>query len=196
MSEPAWPHVQDWLRAAENGVEVLPPDVDQREETRTGIGVSLDSALGAVIQETGGILVDQGWLRILGSGSPRIPRRARGDRKWVLVADDVVGGFFALHPPEGKVSYLAPDTLSWEPLDIGYSAWLRWCVTRELGSFYADYRARGWEERIRALEPHQCFMIVPLPWTTGPSFYERSWKNTPVNEAYGLSLDFQAQLGG
>ena len=30
--------------------------------------------MGAVIFETGGILIDEGWLRILGSGHPRLPR--------------------------------------------------------------------------------------------------------------------------
>ena len=32
------------------------------------------SPMGAVIYETGGILIHHGWLRILGSGSFKLPR--------------------------------------------------------------------------------------------------------------------------
>lgn len=196
MTNPAWPDVQVWLRDAKNTVEILPPDEARRDELRAQVGVSLESALGAVIHETGGILVDHGWLRILGSGSPRIPRVALPDQRWILVGDDVVGGFFALHPPEGKVSYLPPDTLEWEPLGIGYSAWLRWSLTDQLGGFYADYRARGWEERIRVLQPDQGFHLWPPPWTKGPTFYERSWKPVPMTELYHMSFDLRDQLRG
>jgi hypothetical protein len=194
VSDPAWPDVQAWIREATNGVELLPPDPGRRDAIREKVGVSLESALGAVIHETGGILVDHGWLRILGSGSPRIPRTALVDRQWILVADDVVGGFFALHPPEGRIQYLAPDTLEWESLGIGYSAWFRWCLSEQLAVFYQDYRAHGWEERVRSLEPDRSFQILPPPWADGPTFYERSWKPLPVGSLYELTLDFQAQL--
>lgn len=143
-----------------------------REEARARIGVSLESALGAVIQETGGILVDQGWLRIRGSGSSKLPRVASPDQSWILVADDAVGGFFALHPPEGHVSYLAPDTLEWEPLGIGYSAWFRWALSDKLAVFYRDYRARGWEKRLQQLAPEQGFTIDPPPWAKGAAYSE------------------------
>jgi hypothetical protein len=196
VTDPAWPDVQAWIREAKNTVELLPPDLGRREPVREKVGVSLGSALGAVIHETGGILVDQAWLRVLGSGSPRLPRVARVDRQWVLVADDVVGGFFALHAPDGEVRYLAPDTLEWEALGLRYSAWFRWTLTEDLGKFYQDYRARGWEERIRALEPHQSFHIAPPPFTAGASYYERSWRGIPVPEIYEMTLDFQAQLRG
>jgi len=194
VSDPAWPDVQAWIREAKNSVDVLPPDAPRRDSIREKVGVSLESALGAVIHETGGLLVDQGWLRILGSGSPRIPRTALVDRQWILVGDDVVGGFFALHPPGGDVRYLAPDTLEWEGLGIRYSAWLRWCLSEQLGVFYQDYRAHGWEERIRSLEPERSFQILPPPWAEGPAFYERSWKSLPVEQLYELTLDLQTQL--
>jgi hypothetical protein len=139
--------------------------------------------------------VDHGWLRILGSGSPAVPRVARPDRKWIVVADDVVGGFFALHPPEGEVHYLAPDTLEWEPLGTKYSAWFRWCLTDSLAGFYQDYRGADWKTRVRALEPHQGYLIAPPPWAKeGGPYPERAWKGVPVAELYELALDFQKQM--
>jgi Protein of unknown function DUF2625 len=196
VSDPAWPDVQAWIREATNSVELLPPDLGRREELREKVGVSLGAALGAIIHETGGILVDQGWLRILGSGSERLPRVALVDREWILIADDVVGGFFALHPPDGEVKYLPPDTLEWERLGIKYSAWFRWCLTEQLGTFYQDYRAHGWEERIRALHPDQGFLIYPPPWTKGPHYYERSWKAVRMTELYHMAFEVRNQLGG
>ena len=69
--------------------------------------VTLRSPMGAIVYETGGLLVDHGWLRLLGSGHPRLPRSMPAWNKgrtllpqgksagfW-LVADDVLGGFYA-----------------------------------------------------------------------------------------------------
>lgn len=69
-----------------------------------------------------GILVDSGWLRILGSGHTRLPRTLASWTQLVtastfqalLIADDVSGGFFALNGGEfgkdlGGIYYLAPD---------------------------------------------------------------------------------------
>jgi hypothetical protein len=194
MTDPAWPDVLRWIQAARNSVELLPPDRDRREEIRRVVGVSLESALGAVIEETGGILVDHGWLRILGSGSAAVPRFARPDRKWILVADDVVGGVFALHPPEGEVRYLAPDTLDWEPLGTKYSAWFRWCLTESLDGFYHAYRGGDWKARVRTLESQQGFSIQPPPWAKGDPYPERNWKPVPMTELYAMMLDLQQSL--
>lgn len=65
--------------------------------------------MGAIVYETGGLLIDHGWLRILGSGHARLPRSIAswnqgrtifGDVDppgYLLVADDVVGGLFAIN---------------------------------------------------------------------------------------------------
>src|SRR5579864_8923428 len=74
-ADPAWPLVQQWIAEAKNPVEVLPPISDaKREASLLATQVTTRSPMGAVIYETGGILVDGGWLRILGSGNARLPR--------------------------------------------------------------------------------------------------------------------------
>jgi hypothetical protein len=196
VTDPAWPEVQAWIREAKNSVELLPPEVERRNALREKVGTSPDSLLGAVIHETGGILIDQGWLRILGSGSAKLPRVAHADRGWILIADDVVGGFFALHPPEGDVKYFPPDTLKWEALEMKYSAWFRWCLSEKLGGFYKKYRAPGWEGRICSLQPDQGFHIWPPPWSEGPPYYERSWEAVPMNELYHIAFEVRDQIGG
>jgi hypothetical protein len=88
--------------------------------------------MGAIIYETGGILVDDGWVRILGSGSAALNRDLMTWNKdkqnnFLLVADDVLGGFFAINAgafgPEsiGKIFYFSPDNLQWEATNKSYS---------------------------------------------------------------------------
>src|SRR5262249_10892670 len=94
----AWPLVQEWVAAAVRPVEVLPPS-EAREEALYQTQVTTRSPMGAVVYETGGILIDGGWLRVLGSGHSRLTRTLpgwNGERAdgYLLVADDVVGGFF------------------------------------------------------------------------------------------------------
>lgn len=196
MSHPAWLDVEGWLRAGMLPLEILPADLDRRDAVLKDVGVSLGSALGSIIHETGGLLVDYGWIRILGSGHVRLPRTARVEPPLVHVADDAVGGFFALLPPEGSVGYLAPDTLEWEDLEMKYSAWLRWCLTDQVATFYQDYRAPDWQDRVRTLGPDQGFMIYPFPWAKeGGPIPERSWKPVPVSELYGMALEMRRQMG-
>ena len=132
-------------------MEVLPPVEANRKSALVAIQVTTRSAMGAIIYETGGILVDHGWIRILGSGCERLPRslpewnKGRtfdeyGDSApYLLVADDVIGGFFAsdgggLGGKVGSMFYFAPDSLRWEPIDMGYSDFVYWCFTGDTAS--------------------------------------------------------------
>src|SRR3954447_10348684 len=103
VDEPAWPIVQQWIAEAKNPVEVLPAG-DKAGEELESLQLTARSPMGAIVYHTGGLLVDHGWLRVLGSGHPRLPRatgqwnRGRAfdangqSRGFLLVADDVLGG--------------------------------------------------------------------------------------------------------
>ena len=100
--DPGWPLVQGWIAAAKNKVQVLPKAAARADSALLAAQVTTRSPMGAVVYETGGILVDGGWLRILGSGSPALDRDLMGWNKdkqkgLLLVADDALGGFFALN---------------------------------------------------------------------------------------------------
>src|SRR5262249_17803312 len=131
--DPGWPLVEGWIREAGCPVEVLPVDRCKGDEALVAIQVTTRSPMGAIIHSTGGILIDHGWLRLLGSGHPRLPRSLPDWNvsvgvmspgtvaPYLLVADDVVGGFFAvdgggLGIRPGDVCYFPPDTLDWESL--------------------------------------------------------------------------------
>jgi len=70
LEEPGWKIVQEWIDQAKNHVEVLPPSSPQREEALFETQVTSRSPLGAIVYDSGGLLIDHGWIRILGSGHP------------------------------------------------------------------------------------------------------------------------------
>jgi hypothetical protein len=100
-SEPAMPLVRQWLAEASHPIEVLPPSKTSGE-TLVGLQITTRSPMGAITYETGGILIDHGWIRMLGSGHPKLPRNiidwnAGRSSGYLLVADDAIGGFFAIN---------------------------------------------------------------------------------------------------
>lgn len=179
---------------------MLPPDESARDATLLGTGVTLRSTLGAIAYHTGGLLIDHGWLRILGCGHPRLTRtlpawnaaRARG---FMLVADDAVGGFFALDggafgKNDGAVHYFAPDSLEWEPMKgIGYSAFIAWACEGDIPQFYNSMRWPGWEAEAAALHGDSVIHLWPPLYTkegADPSKVHRGI--VPVAEAFLLHV--------
>jgi hypothetical protein len=65
-SEPAIQLIQAWIAAAAHECEILPPS-DRRGEILEALQVTRRSPLGALAYDTGGLLVQHGWLRVLGS---------------------------------------------------------------------------------------------------------------------------------
>ena len=67
----AWP---DIARAIETGgtATILPADPVRSAETLYRLQVTTRSALGSLAYSSGGVLVDGGWLRILGGGTDQL----------------------------------------------------------------------------------------------------------------------------
>lgn len=116
-----------------------------------------------------------------------------------LFADDVVGGFFALNgnafdAQPGHVQYFAPDTLNWEDLNMTYSQFLVWACSDRLAKFYESFRWQGWREEVRALRGDKGFSIYPFLWAEGPSVAERSRREVPTEELWGLQMEMRMQM--
>ncbi|UUZ53344.1 DUF2625 domain-containing protein [Massilia sp. H-1] len=99
--EPAFPLIKQWASEAEVPVEVLHPSAE-RADVLLRLQVTTRSTIGALAYETGGILVDDGWLRLLGSGNPKLERDIASWNEgktdgFLLFGDDVLGGFFAVN---------------------------------------------------------------------------------------------------
>lgn len=210
VTDPSFPLIEAWVADASTDVIVLPVDRGAAEATLHALQVTTRSGLGGLAFHTGGILVDGGWLRVLGSGGS--PRLGRSLASWnqigepqvrmpgaMLVGDDVLGGFFAIDGGafgnrDGKVWYMAPDTLEWECMDVGHMDWLHWTLTGDLGAFYESMRWPGWEEAVATLTGEQVFVTYPPLWAEGATIADRRRSTVPLEELWHLQLDLRRQL--
>jgi hypothetical protein len=204
-AEPGWPLVEQWIGSAEIDVEVLPADRAAGEAALFAAQVTTRSPMGAIAFNAAGLFLDSGWLRILGAGgNPRFQRslprwnEGRGNG-YYLVADDAVGGFFAINggtlgKDAGNLYYFAPDSLRWEACDFGYSQFLVWAMTAKLREFYESLRWDEWQTEVRQLTGDQSISFYPFLFAKGPPLKERSRQPVPVAEQYGLQFDIQRQL--
>jgi hypothetical protein len=211
--EPAWPKILGWIAEARWTVEVLPVERERGEQALLALQVTSRSALGALALECGGILVDHGWLRLLGAGSARMVgsllswnglEGAGVDppiQQAMLVAHDAAGGFFAINGDAssgraGTVVYFAPDTLEWDDLDMGHSALVHWAMTGDLDEFYAELRWPGWQDDVAGLAPDRGFSVYPPLWAQGPPIGERTRGEAPMTELWGFHNELASQLSG
>ncbi|MCA9610653.1 MAG: DUF2625 family protein [Myxococcales bacterium] len=201
-SEPGIALVREWMTTAKRPVELLPCVPEDGQRTLLDLQVTTRSPMGALAYETGGLLVDDGWVRVLGAGCARLPRTIT---RWngiggphrlpgaILVGDDALGGFFAIDGgrfggAHGGVFYGAPDTLEWEALDMSYSAWLGWLFEGDLDGFYGEDRWPRWRDEVRSLGGDRAFLVYPFLFCEGPPTAERSRGDVPIEELWGLLM--------
>lgn len=205
--EPAWPIVEGWAREAEIDIEVLPTESATGEAALYATQATSRSPMGAIALLTAGLLIDSGWLRILGAGGhSRFQRSLPGWNSgksdgYYLVADDAVGGSFALNggalgDDKGNIYYFAPDSLRWEPCRFGYSQFLVWAMATKLRKFYESFRWEGWQAEVSRLTADQCISFYPFLSAEGPPLIDRSRGAVPVEEQYNLQLEMQRQIDG
>lgn len=204
-TDPAWPLVQKWIETAKNKVEVLPVNAVKADSVLYNAQITTFATLGGVIYNTGGIIVDNGWIRILGSGSDRLPRdianwnkgktiKEFGDNiPYLLIADDAVGGFFAINygglgPDIKNVYYLEPNTLTWQPLGAGYGEFLVFCFDSDLSKFYKGLRWKSWEQFIANLDGNKTYSFRPYLWQAGSDVDKSTRKLVGVEEMYKFNI--------
>jgi hypothetical protein len=199
----ALPTLKMWVQESEGRVELLPPDPQSAAASLLALQVSTRSPLGTLAYHTGGLLVDKGWLRILGSGHPRL---VWGLTEWnglavegvtvpdkLIIAHDVLGGFFAIEANR-RVSYFSPDTLRWENTKLKHTDWLAWALGPDMPEFYEDLRWPGWEQEVEPLDGSQAISVQPFLFTQGPPLAERSRKIVPIRELWGLYQELSEQI--
>jgi hypothetical protein len=211
--EPGIALVRSWIAQAKNPVEVLPVDRSAGEQALVALQVTSRSPMGAIALETGGLLIDDAWIRVLGAGHSRLPRAIH---QWngivagqpsqrlpgaVLVADDALGGFFAINGggisgTPGHVFYFSPTSLDWEDVAPSYSDWLVGMMSGDLGIFYEGMRWADWQKEVKPMPGNQAFSIYPFLFAAGPGIAERSRRAVPIEELWHLHVEeFPKQLG-
>ncbi|MFE2557809.1 DUF2625 family protein [Streptomyces sp. NPDC059352] len=222
VDEPAWPELRETLGASSVPAQVLPVDVDEGRRCLLQMQVGARSVLGALALNTGGLLVDDGWVRVFGGGSVAdggLPSLAQVNRfpvdfdpVWhpatgLVVGHDVVGGVFALNGGDpsamgrpgapGQMTYFAPDTLEWEAMDMGHSGWVRWLLSGRLETFYDGLRWPGWREEAAGLALSQGVSVYPFLWSeeAHADLAATSRRPVPMREVIGVAADFARQMG-
>lgn len=212
-ADPGWTYVKEWVDSAKNKVEILPVDTIKAKDALYKTQVTTRSPMGAIVYMTGGLIIDNGWIRILGAGGEKLNRSLPEWNKgkafqdfgqqapFLLIADDAMGGFFLLNGGGlgndlGKVYYFSPDNLEYEPLDLTYTDFLNFCFNNNLDEFYKDYRWINWKSDLANLNGDQAFNFFPYLWTKeGKDINKVSKKAVPIEEQYRLNLEFRKQLG-
>ncbi|MEH0986225.1 DUF2625 family protein [Micromonospora sp. CPCC 205556] len=203
MEQSAWPAVSAVVAAAPYPVEVLPVDPERAATCLTALGITTRSWLGAVVGDSGGLLVDHGWLRVLGGGHDGLPDVAAmldPEAGRLVVAFDVLGGQFAWLPAQPgaapTVHYFGPDHLAWQDLELGYGVWLEAMLAGGVTSFYEDLRWPGWETEVAGVAPDEGISLWPPPWTReGNDLSAVSRKAIPLAELVSAQQDVARQLG-
>lgn len=212
-TESGWTLVHKLIDSAKNKVEVLPCDTSKAKDALYKTQVTIRSPMGAIIYMTGGLLIDNGWIRILGSGNTKLRRtlpdwnkgksfKEFGDKPpFLLIADDVVGGFFAINGGQfgkdaGKIYYLAPDNLEWEAMDMTYTDFLVFCFSGDIAKFYETLRWANWEAEVFELDGDKVYNFYPFLWTKeGKDINKNSRKIIPIEEQYIFNISSRKQLG-
>ncbi|MBL1083035.1 DUF2625 family protein [Streptomyces actinomycinicus] len=222
VGDPAWPELREMLSASTVPVQVLPADADEGRRCLLQMQVTARSALGALALNTGGLLLDDGWVRVFGGGPGTgggLPSLARANRfpadfdpLWypatgLVVGQDVVGGVFALNGGDpagggrpgvpGQMTYFAPDTLTWEEMQMGHSEWVSWLLSDRLETFYDGLRWPGWREETAALDLSQGISVYPFLWSeeAHADLAATSRRPVPMREVIGVAADFARQMG-
>ena len=212
MKDSAWSLVQQWIRSAQNYVEVLEGNHQLGEIIIHKLGITPRSSIEAVALETGGIFCDHGWLRLLGSGNEQM----RGNLlSWngigneavsniqegaYIIAYDIIGGFFALNEGNfsdnrGEIFYLAPDTLQWENLQMSYSQFLYWSFFGNLEGFYQTYRWPNWQKDLLTINGDQGISIYPFLWADADTPIDaRSRHIVPIIELWNIQQNISIQI--
>lgn len=217
-NDPGWPLVQEWIADAEVSVEVLPKEPKQSAQALLDTQVTTRSPMGAIIYESGGLLIDHGWLRMLGSGHPRMTRSLPGwnaqtrkvykhelnidDPRVLFIGDDVLGGFYALDggglgEGNGEVFYFGPDTLDWQNLNLKFTPFLQQMMSGAIRKFYSNLRWTGWESESDKTNGDKAISMYPFLWTVeGQDPSKNSRTVVSITEIFLLHLiEFPKQLG-
>lgn len=94
-------------------LKVLPVDPVEARRGLLQIQVTARSALGSMALNCGGLIIDDGWVRVFAlnshdpaaHGRPGVP---------------------------GQMTYFAPEALEWEAMEMGHSAWVSWLLSGRL----------------------------------------------------------------
>ncbi|GAA0951637.1 DUF2625 domain-containing protein [Kribbella koreensis] len=217
MTDAAWPWILGLISSSELEVQILPGVAVDGQRCLAQLQVTERSALGGLALNSGGLVVDHGWIRVLGGSVANGNSMAEVNRfpsepdiNWtpqdgLVVGYDVLGGVFTLngmHPESagrpgspGQILYFAPDTLEWDALPMTHSQWLEWLLSGQTTQFYESLRWSGWEKESQSLTLAQGISVYPFLWSAEAhaDLAATSRRPVPFSELIHLTAEFTAQ---
>ena len=136
--------------------------------------------MGALVYRYGGIVMDEGWLCMLGSGCEQMKcgiysfslgksfSEAGQMPSNLLVANDVLCKFFAINGgafggKAGNVFYCVPDSGKLEDTQLGYSQFLYWALCGDISKFCELYYWDDWREDVKNFSlDRMIFVLLPI----------------------------------
>jgi hypothetical protein len=206
-----WASITAWAAASPRPSTVLSVVPARRAEALLALQVTTRSVLGATAWHSTGLLLDHGWLRLLGGVGSDLPDLlAVNDERlvagmappYLVMALDVLGGRFAVNGgglpgSSGEVVYFGPDTLDWLPTGLSHSAFVEWAFTGDTAAFYEDLRWNGWESEVRDVALGSLLAVYPPLFTEeGKDPAATSRRRVPWRELSDWLNDAKRQLDG
>ena len=204
VDTPAWPGLEALLANTGVDFQVLSADDAAKRDVLFRLQVTAASTLGAIASNCAALVVDHGWVRILGAGVKGIediatanalddPDRRAAPPGHLVFAFDVLGGVFAINHDDlpaqpGEVCYWGPDTLEWTPLGAGHTAFVEWLLHGGTKEFYRELRWPGWEDEVAALSIDEGISVYPFLFTEeGRNIATATRKAVPFRELLYLN---------
>ncbi|MDQ0769552.1 hypothetical protein QF031_002301 [Pseudarthrobacter defluvii] len=211
VDSPAWPRLNALLASSSVDFKVVPADETAKGNVLFRLQVTAASTLGAIASNCGALVVDHGWVRILGAGAKGMediatanalgdPDHREAPPGHLVIAYDVLGGVFAINhddlPAEpGEVCYWRPDTLESTPLGAGHTAFVEWLLNAGAAEFYRELRWPGWEEEVAALSIDEGISVYPFLFTEeGRNITTAARKAVPFRELLYLNAQMANSL--
>jgi len=201
-----WNELKEEITKSDRNIIIYEAEEEIAQNTLEMLTMTKNSAIGSITYNTSGIVIDN-WIRVLGSGDG-IERRnifswydeneAIKEKGLLIIADDIIGGIFALNMGKyegevGGIFYFAPDSLNWENLEVKYDDFFTWLTEGDLEQFYSSVRWENWEEEVQSVGFDQALLIYPFLWTNECNINTASKKALPIKEVMYLYLE-QSEL--
>ena len=205
MERDLWTEVLEMLNTSNKKIQIYNGAENIGAEEIETMGIARNSVLGVVVLYTEGIYIDN-WSRVIGQrgkhhngiieyNSEQMHGNSDCLTGMVVVAQDIVGGIFAINKSkfsEGhkKIWYFAPDTLEWECLDMNYAEYLAWLVQGDTNAFYDSMRWQGWEKDCEDVGFDKSFLIYPFLWSKECDLSTATKKIIPCKELININFDY------
>lgn len=204
-----WEELKQMFSDSDKNIKVNRSKKSKGDNTLDVLKITPKSALGSVLFNTSGITVDN-WVRVLGAENEenrgilsynRINENGVANTidNMLIVADDVVGGIFALNAGKfsdgiGDVWYFAPDTLQWESLEMKYSEFISWIARGNTDEFYSELRWSKWRDDVSNVNFDEAILIYPFLWSNEVKIEKADKKIVPVEELLNINQEYSKKL--